>query len=103
MAAALAQVEDWAEQHGRSAAALRCLGRICLRARLWGKARAYLEESQRLGADADTALALGELAEAVGDEPAAARHFREAARGLATREVSAALPRPRWFRSEPTL
>jgi len=103
VSAAIVHVEDWIQQHGRSAAALRCLGRICLRARLWGKARNYLEESQRLGADPDTALALGELAEAVGDEAAAARHFREAALGLAARQDAPALPRPRWFRSEPTL
>jgi len=103
VAAALAQVDDWMQQHGRSAAALRCMGRICLRARLWGKARSYLEESQRLAADPDTALALGELAEAVGDEPAAARQFREAALGLAVRNAGPSLARPRWIRREPTL
>ena len=101
--AALAQVEAWMQQYGRSAVALRCLGRICLRARLWGKARNYLEESQRLQADADTALALGELAEAMGDADEAAQRFRDAALGLAERDAHPALARPRWFRREPSL
>jgi HemY protein len=103
VAAAIAQVETWMQLHGRSAAALRCLGRICLRARLWGKARTYLEESQRLDPNADTVLALGELAEAVGDGAAAAQCFREAALGLAERNAVPALARPRWFRREPIL
>jgi HemY protein len=103
VAATIAQVETWMQQHGRTAATLRCLGRICLRARLWGKARNYLEESQRIEADADTALALGELAEAVGDAAAAAQCFREAAMGLAERNALPGLARPRWFRREPSL
>lgn len=103
VSAAIAQVEAWMQEHGRGAAALRCLGRICLRARLWGKARNYLEESQRLQADADTALALGELAEAMGDAAEAAQRFRDAALGLAERSAQPALARPRWFRREPSL
>jgi HemY protein len=103
VAAAIAQVETWMQLHGRSAAALRCLGRICLRARLWGKARAYLDESQRLDPNADTVLALGELAEAVGDGAAAAQCFRDAALGLAERNALPVLVRPRWFRREPSL
>ncbi len=103
VSAAIAQVETWMQAHGRSGACLRCLGRICLRARLWGKARNYLEESQRLQADADTALALGELAEAMGDATEAAQRFRDAALGLAERDAHPALARPRWFRREPSL
>ncbi len=103
VSAAIAQVEAWIQEHGRTAAALRCLGRICLRARLWGKARNYLEESQRLAPDPDTALAMGELAESMGDSQTAALQFREAALGLAARNAHPALARPRWFRREPTL
>jgi len=103
VSAAIVQVEAWMQQHGRTAAALRCLGRICLRAGLWGKAGNYLEESQRVQADPDTALALGEMAEAMGDAAAAARCFRDAALGLAERNAQPALARPRWFRREPSL
>jgi HemY protein len=100
--ATVARVEKWMQTHGRSAAALRCLGRICLRAQLWGKARSYLEESQRAQDDPDTALALAELAQAVGDEALAALCFRQAALGLARRDIElGALPRA-WFRREPS-
>ncbi len=101
--AAIAQVEQWVQLQGRSAAALRCLGRICLRARLWGKARSYLEESQRLENNADTALALAELAEAVGDQALAAQCFRDAAIGLARRNAAPVPAQPRWFRREPSV
>jgi len=69
---------------------------ICLREKLWGKARAYLEECQRLGEDAQTSLALAELAEAMGDGEGAARHFRKAALGMAQRptdEAASGAPR----------
>ena len=104
VSAALAQIEKWMQLRGRSAAYLRCMGRVCLQARLWGKARAFLEESQRVEASPDTVLALAELAEAVGDTAQAAGYFREAARGLAARtRALPAAPQPRWFRREPSL
>jgi HemY protein len=101
--AALSLVEEGIAAHGRTAAALRCLGRICLRAQLWGKARSYLDESWRLQATAATALALAELAEGVGDAALAARWFREAALGADRREAALPDSRSRWFRREPTL
>jgi len=101
--AAIAQVEAWIQLHGRTATALRCLGRICLRAQLWGKARAYLEESQRMEGNPDTSLALAELAEAVGDAEGATQCFREAALGFAARTSAPVRTRSRWFRREPSL
>jgi len=100
---ALARVEEGIAAHGRTAASLRCLGRICLRAGLWGKARSYLEESWRLQGGAATALALAELAEGVGDAALAAQWFREAALGGAARDPGGSDGRVRWFRREPTL
>jgi HemY protein len=100
---ALARLEKGMQVHGRSAAALRCLGRLCLRAQLWGKARSYLEESQRLQDDPQTVLALAELAEAVGDDSLAAQRFRLAAQGMARRDNEPAPIRLRWFRREPTI
>ena len=97
------RAEAWLKDHPRSQPLLRCLARICLRERLWGKARAYLQESQRLGEDAQTSLALAELAEAMGDAEAASRHFREAALGLAQRPPEEVVPRPpRTIRREAT-
>jgi hypothetical protein len=93
--ATIERAENWLKEHPRSQPLLRALARICLRQQLWGKARAYLEECQRLGADPRTSLALAELAEAVGDPEAAGRHFREAALGLARRDPEEALRGPR--------
>jgi HemY protein len=102
-ATAIGRVEKWMQAHGRSAATLRCLGRICLRAQLWGKARTYLEDSQRMQDDPDTALALAELAQAVGDEALAAQWYRSAALNMARRGNDAAAPKPRGFRRESTV
>jgi len=102
--ATIERAEAWLKEHPRSQPLLRCLARICLREKLWGKARAYLEECQRLGEDAQTSLALAELSEAVGDAEAAARHFRHAALGLSQRlpEQEAAPRPPRTIRREAT-
>ena len=83
--ATIERAESWLKEHPRSKPLLHCLARICLREKLWGKARAYLEECQRLGEDAQTSLALAELADAMGDGEGAARHYRKAALGLAQR------------------
>jgi HemY protein len=101
--ATIERAESWLKEHPRSQPLLRCLARICLREKLWGKARAYLEECQRLGEDAQTSLALAELAEAMGDGEGAARHFRKAALGLAQRPAEEAVLRPpRTIRREAT-
>jgi len=39
----LASVEQWLSRHGERSELLLVAGRVCLRARLWGKARSYLE------------------------------------------------------------
>jgi HemY protein len=101
--AAIERAEGWLKQHVRSAVLLRCLGRICLRERLWGKARAYLEESQRMAPDADGALALAELAEALGEPEAAAQRYREAARGLSERAATVVRSAVRSVRRESSL
>ncbi len=77
------RAEAWLQEHAGDPALLRCLGLLCLREHLWGKARTYLEESLRAKAHPATLLALGRLAETVGDEQEAARYFREAALGYA--------------------
>jgi HemY protein len=65
------------------AALLRAAGLICLREQLWGKSKGYLQESLAEAGHPSTFLALARLAEAVGDEAEAARHYREAALGFA--------------------
>jgi HemY protein len=41
----LAMAESWLQNHARDAVLLLSLGRICMRNKLWGKARDYLQES----------------------------------------------------------
>jgi HemY protein len=76
------RAERWLDRHPQDAALLRCLGQLCLRDQLWGKASSYLEESLRLQPHPATFLALARLAEAVGNEADAARYYREAAVGF---------------------
>jgi HemY protein len=83
------RAESWLKSHPGDATLLRCLGLLCLKEQLWGKARSYLEDSLRSASHPATLLALARLAETLGDEVEAARHFREAALGFFNR---AALP-----------
>ncbi|HUN93667.1 MAG TPA: heme biosynthesis HemY N-terminal domain-containing protein [Burkholderiaceae bacterium] len=92
----LERAEAWLARHPGDPALLRCLGTICLRSQLWGKARSYLEESLRQDPDSPaTRLVAARLFEALGDEPTAAHHFRvaavNAAGGPAHREAGVAL------------
>jgi HemY protein len=81
--ARIERAETWLKEHPRDAALLRCLGLLCLREQLWGKARSYLTDSLREEQHPATLLALARLAETLGDEAEAARHYREAALGFA--------------------
>lgn len=58
-AALLKKAEGWLEQHHHDAELLLCLGRLCVRCALWGKAQRYFEDAGRLRQDA---VADGELA-----------------------------------------
>jgi HemY protein len=91
----LERAEAWLAQHPGDAALLRCLGLICLRSQLWGKARSYLEESLRQDpSEPRTRLAAARLFEALGDEPAAAHHYRAAAIAAATASEGGQPPAP---------
>jgi HemY protein len=77
------RVEQWLRERPRDPALLRCLGLICVREQLWGKARQYLAESLRERPHPATLLALARLEETLGNEAEALRHYREAALGYA--------------------
>jgi HemY protein len=85
----------WLQRYPQDAALLRCLGQLCLREQLWGKARTYLLESLRLRIHPATSLALARLAEQTDQGSDAAVHFREAALGFAklTQDASADVQR----------
>lgn len=73
------QAERWLESHPEDADLLRCLGLLCFREQLWGKAQTYLSCSLKASAHPQTRLALARLAETVGDELQATEHYRAAA------------------------
>ena len=64
-------------QHPRSAVLLLALGRLALRARLWGKARSYLEASLGVAPVADAYCELGNLLDQLGDTDAARECYRK--------------------------
>jgi HemY protein len=72
----LAAAEAWLERHPRNAVLLLTLGRLCLRARLWGKARGYLEASAGAGGGAQAYRALGGLLEQLGEPENALQCYR---------------------------
>lgn len=90
------RAERWLAQYPRDAALLRCLGLLCLREQLWGKARNYLTESLQEEPHPATLLGLARLAEALGDEAQAAQQYREAALGFGRMALtpSAEVPLP---------
>ena len=73
----LARVEDWLTQHGESAALLLTAGRLCVVAKLWGKARSYLESSIVLGGRPEAYEELGKLLKSLGEPEHAMQAFSD--------------------------
>ena len=63
----LQAAEAWLTQQPKDPVLLLCLGRLCLRCELWGKARDYFEASLILQADAETCAELARLLARLGD------------------------------------
>lgn len=75
----LATAERWLKDHPEDAGLLLTLGRLCMRAQLWGKAQSYFEASLSLSVSRATHLELARLAEKLDQHDSANRHYREAA------------------------
>lgn len=73
----LAVAEEWLKRHQRHPLLLLSLGRLAMRAQLWGKARAYLEASAGLETRAETYRLLGELLERLGEESTARDYYHK--------------------------
>lgn len=73
----LKQAEKWLQHHENNAVLLLTLGRLCIRANLWGKARSYLEASCQIQAKPDTYLALAELSQGHDDTEKASVFFQK--------------------------
>ena len=55
------KAEKWLDDYGKNEYLLLALGRICIRAKLWGKAQSYLEASIGVRATPANCLVLAEL------------------------------------------
>lgn len=69
--------ESWLKRSPNDAVLLLCLGRICVRCQLWGKARAYFEDSLKCGANAEIYAEFGKLLEYLGDSTIAMQSYRD--------------------------
>lgn len=76
-AAQLTVADGWQKEYGDNADLLTCLGRLCLRNQLWGKARQYFEKSLLLRSDPATSAELARLLHALGEKEQAAELYRE--------------------------
>lgn len=81
----LASLEQWLSQHGEEAALLLAAGRTCMRNRLWGKAKSYLDAALQAAPQPAVYQELARLAELTQRPEEALRQFREGL-ALATRE-----------------
>jgi len=84
----LTLAEKWLQDQSKNATLLMALGRLCIRSRLWGKARSYLEASIGNQPTASAHLELGVLLEMMGDTQQAMANYRA---GL---ELSSDIPLP---------
>lgn len=73
----LVRVEEWLAEKGESAVLLLTAGRLCSAAKLWGKARSYLESSIVLGARPETYEELGRLFKVLGEPEQATQAFSD--------------------------
>ena len=75
--AQLATVEDWLKRYGDQPELLLGAGRLCLRNRLWGRARSYFESSLRGASRPEALLELGRLFEEIDLDEEARRAYRQ--------------------------
>lgn len=73
----LATAETWLKGNEKNPVLLLTLGRLCMRNKLWGKARAYLEASIGIQPRSDSYKELGNLMEKLEEPDNAAKYFRQ--------------------------
>ena len=73
----LAAIEDWLNRYGEKPELLITAGRVCLRNRLWGKARSYLDAVIRVAPSAGAYLELARLCESTQNADEAQRFYKQ--------------------------
>lgn len=76
--ARLRRAESWLDGHPNDPSLLLALGRMCVRLKIWTKARQYLERSLALAPGANAWEALGDTYTGMGDAALAQRCYRNA-------------------------
>ncbi|MBA3661414.1 MAG: hypothetical protein H0W64_06780 [Gammaproteobacteria bacterium] len=72
----------WSKQYGMRPEILLTLGKLCVKLKLWGKARDYFEKCLSLGPNPAASLAYGELMEALNDREQALQIYRTSLENL---------------------
>ncbi|MBC3269215.1 MULTISPECIES: heme biosynthesis protein HemY [Pseudomonas] len=88
----LQTAEGWLKEHPADPSLLLTLGRLCLQASLWGKARDYLESSLQLQRNPETCAELARLLAQLGDTERSNQLFQEGLGLLDERLLAAPLP-----------
>lgn len=70
-------VEKWLKKQPSNPHLLLAAGQLCLQCQLWGKARSYLNTSLSMTSSSEVLMALGQLAEKMGDTQIAMQRYRE--------------------------
>jgi HemY protein len=73
----ISYAENWLKSHEQDPVLLQTLGQLCLRNRLWDKARQYLDNSLRLNSQPKTYQLLAELSEQQRDFAQANHYYRQ--------------------------
>ncbi len=94
----LSNAEAWLERHPRNASLLLTLGRLCLRSKLWGKARSYLEASIGVNPTSAAYCELGVLLESMGEKEKAREYYRA---GLELTSAAPMIKLPEVLESQP--
>lgn len=89
----LARAEAWLDKHENNALLLLTLGRLCLRTRLWGKARRYLEASVMAAPHIEAYHTLAQLLERLGEQDKALDCYRKGL-ALTTDKIAGQPPLP---------
>jgi len=92
----LRRAEAWLDTHPNDPVLLTAVARMCVRVKLWGKARPYLERALAIAPMADAWEALGDVNAAEGHLELAQRCYRNA---LSVANGNAAEPLPEELRS----
>lgn len=73
----LSTADEWLQRYGEQPELLLVAGSLCLRSRLWGRARSYLESSIKQSPSAEAYMALGRLFQETNEPSAAQGAYRQ--------------------------